>query len=35
MAEAIDEVVDVVGGFFKMCTDESIEEMMRREHVTG
>jgi phenylalanine-4-hydroxylase len=33
-AESIDEVVEVVGGFFKTCTDESIEEM-RREHVTG
>ena len=31
-AESIAEVVDVVGGFFETCTDESIEEM-RREHV--
>ena len=33
-AESIDEVVETVGGFFKTCTDESIEEM-RREHVAG
>ena len=32
VAESIDHVVDVVGGFFATCTDESIEEM-RREHV--
>ena len=31
-AESIAEVVEVVGGFFETCTDESIEEM-RREHV--
>jgi phenylalanine-4-hydroxylase len=34
LAESIAEVVEVVGGFFETCTDESIEEM-RREHVTG
>ena len=34
MAESIAEVQEVVGGFFKTCTDESIEEM-RREHVAG
>ena len=34
MAESIDEVVDVVGGFFRTCSDESIEEV-RREHVAG
>ena len=33
-AESIAEVVEVVGGFFSTCTDESIEEM-RREHVPG
>jgi hypothetical protein len=26
--------VDVVGGFFETCTDESIEEMSR-DHVAG
>jgi phenylalanine-4-hydroxylase len=31
-AESLDEVREVVGGFFATCTDESIEEM-RREHV--
>jgi phenylalanine-4-hydroxylase len=31
-AESLDQVRDVVGGFFASCTDESIEEM-RREHV--
>src|SRR5215212_5939965 len=31
-AESIAEVVDVVGGFFETCTDESIEEMSR-EHI--
>ncbi len=31
-AESLDEVREVVGGFFRTCTDESIEEM-RREHV--
>jgi phenylalanine-4-hydroxylase len=31
-AESLDEVREVVGGFLKTCTDESIEEM-RREHV--
>jgi phenylalanine-4-hydroxylase len=34
LAESIDQVVEVVGGFFNTCTDESIEEM-RREHVPG
>jgi phenylalanine-4-hydroxylase len=34
MAESIAEVVEVVGGFFRTCTDESIEEM-QREHVAG
>jgi phenylalanine-4-hydroxylase len=34
LAESIDHVVEVVGGFFNACTDESIEEM-RREHVPG
>jgi phenylalanine-4-hydroxylase len=34
LAESVDEVVEVVGGFFRTCTDESIEEM-RREHVAG
>jgi phenylalanine-4-hydroxylase len=33
-AESIAEVVEVVGGFFSTCTDESIEEM-RHEHVPG
>ena len=33
-AESIAEVVEVVGGFFRTCTDESIEEM-RHEHVPG
>src|SRR5215212_255545 len=32
LAESMDQVRDVVGGFFATCTDESIEEM-RREHV--
>jgi phenylalanine-4-hydroxylase len=32
LAESIDHVVEVVGGFFKTCTDESIEEM-RHEHI--
>jgi phenylalanine-4-hydroxylase len=32
LAESMDEVREVVGGFFATCTDESIEEM-RREHV--
>jgi phenylalanine-4-hydroxylase len=31
-AESLDEVRDVIGGFFRTCTDESIEEL-RREHV--
>jgi phenylalanine-4-hydroxylase len=31
LAESIDEVVEVVGGFFRTCTDESIEEMTMRE----
>ena len=31
-AESLDEVREVVGGFFRTCTDESIEEL-RREHV--
>jgi phenylalanine-4-hydroxylase len=30
-AESIAEVVEVVGGFFETCTDESIGEMQRRE----
>jgi phenylalanine-4-hydroxylase len=34
VAESIEHVVEVVGGFFKSCTDESIEEL-RREHVTS
>jgi phenylalanine-4-hydroxylase len=34
LAESIAEVVDVVGGFFETCTDESIEEMSR-DHVAG
>jgi phenylalanine-4-hydroxylase len=34
LAESIEQVVDVVGGFFETCTDESIEEM-QREHVPG
>ena len=34
VAESIEHVVEVVGGFFKTCTDESIEEL-RREHVTS
>jgi phenylalanine-4-hydroxylase len=29
-AESIDEVVDVVGGFFITCTDESIAAMAQR-----
>lgn len=33
-AESIDQVVEIVGGFFRTCTDESIEEMCR-EHVAG
>jgi phenylalanine-4-hydroxylase len=33
-AESIAEVVEVIGGFFNTCTDESIEEM-RHEHVPG
>ncbi len=32
LAESMDQVREVVGGFFDTCTDESIEEM-RREHV--
>ena len=32
LAESLDQVREVVGGFFATCTDESIEEM-RREHV--
>ncbi|HEX8207275.1 MAG TPA: phenylalanine 4-monooxygenase [Solirubrobacteraceae bacterium] len=32
LAESMDQVREVVGGFFATCTDESIEEM-RREHV--
>ena len=31
LAESIDEVVEVVGGFFRTCTDESIEEMRSSE----
>jgi phenylalanine-4-hydroxylase len=31
LAESIDQVVEVVGGFFETCTDESIEEMRVRE----
>ena len=31
-AESLDEVREVVGGFLRTCTDESIEEL-RREHV--
>jgi phenylalanine-4-hydroxylase len=34
LAESIAEVVEVVGGFFETCTDESIEEMSR-DHVAG
>ena len=34
LAESTDQVVEVVGAFFRTCTDESIEEM-RREHVPG
>ena len=33
-AESIEEVVDVVGGFFSTCTDESIEEMRMRSEAT-
>jgi phenylalanine-4-hydroxylase len=33
-AESIAEVVEVVGGFFETCTDESIERL-RHEHVPG
>src|SRR5829696_2443525 len=29
-AESLDEVREVVGGFFKTCTDESIEELRRQ-----
>ena len=28
-AESVDEVVDVVGGFFRTCTDDSIAAMRR------
>src|SRR3954447_3779757 len=31
-AESIDEVVEVVGGFFETCTDESIAAMRERAH---
>ncbi|MEA2429257.1 MAG: phenylalanine-4-hydroxylase [Thermoleophilaceae bacterium] len=31
-AESVDEIVDVVGGFFRDCTDESISEM--RQHAS-
>ena len=34
LAESVDEVVEVVGGFFRTCSDETIKEM-RREHVPG
>jgi len=34
LAESVGQVVEVVGGFFSTCSDESIEEM-RREHVPG
>jgi phenylalanine-4-hydroxylase len=33
-AESVEQVVEVVGGFFNTCTDESIEEM-RHEHIPG
>ena len=33
IAESMDEVREVVGGFFATCTDESIEEMRREQHV--
>ena len=33
-AESLDEVREVVGGFFSTCTDESIEEL-RRQRVTA
>ncbi len=29
-AESVDEVVDVIGGFFTTCTDESIAALARR-----
>jgi phenylalanine-4-hydroxylase len=34
LAESVDEIVETVGGFFRTCTDLSIEEM-RHEHVAG
>src|SRR5688572_22425757 len=34
VAESIAQVVEIVGGFFQTCTDETIE-VMRREHVPG
>lgn len=34
LAESVDELVEVVGGFFRTCSDETIEEV-RREHVLG
>ena len=34
LAESIEQVVDVVGGFFETCTDDSIREM-QHEAVTG
>ena len=33
LAESLDQVREVVGGFFATCTDESIEEMRREQHV--
>jgi phenylalanine-4-hydroxylase len=33
-AESIDEIVDVVGGFFATCTDASIEQMRARAPVS-
>jgi phenylalanine-4-hydroxylase len=33
LAESMDEVREVVGGFFATCTDEMIEEMRREQHV--
>jgi phenylalanine-4-hydroxylase len=34
LAESVDEIVDVVGGFFNTCTDESIAAMAHRAGAT-
>jgi hypothetical protein len=33
-AESVDEVVEVVGGFFATCSDESIAELASRSPAT-